>query len=290
MSAPSALTALPDAAAAQRLFTRASRSFEAGSFIHDRAREILLSRLDYLPVEPRVVLDLGCAVGQAFGPLRARWPEALLIGLDCNLSMCRAAGERSQADGATMLLAANAEHIPIRDRSVDLLFANMLLPWCLPERIFAETARVLSADGLVLFATLGPGSLAELRRAWSKVDESIHVHAAFDIHDLGDLAARAGLSEPVLDVERLSLTYAEVGDLVRDLRACGATNTAPGRRKSLTGRGRWRRFEDALAQESGGGRLKVTIELILGQAFGRRNPALRGDVTAVPVSAITRRP
>ena len=75
--------------------------------------------------------------------------------------------------------------------------------------------------GAVLFATLGPDSLQEVRAAFAAVDDRIHVHAAFDMHDLGDLALAAGLAEPVLDVDRIEVTYRASAGLVRDLRGMG---------------------------------------------------------------------
>jgi malonyl-CoA O-methyltransferase len=96
----------------------------------------------------------------------------------------------------------------------------------------------------------------------------------------------------VLDVDRLTVTYAEPAALWRDLKAVAAANVAGGRRRALTGRERWRRFERALAPVPGQ-RLAVTVELIFGQAFGAGPTATRrgaGGVTeiAVPVERIRR--
>ncbi len=88
------------------------------------------------------------------------------------------------------------------------------------------------------------------------------------MHDLGDLALAAGLAEPVLDVDRIEVTYPDVAGLVRDLRAVGAINVAGARRRTLTGRRRWGGFVERLPRGPDG-RLAVTVELILGQAWGR---------------------
>jgi malonyl-CoA O-methyltransferase len=168
---------------------------------------------------------------------------------------------------------------------VDLVLANLVLPWCRPDRLFAEAARVLSPGGALLFATLGPDSLREVRAAFAAADDRIHVHAAFDMHDLGDLAMAAGLAEPVLDVDRLTVTYADVAALARDLRAAGAVNVAGGRRRTLTGAARWRRFEARLVQPPG--RLAVTVELIFGHAWGRGPRPPRGEIR-VPIDRIRR--
>jgi malonyl-CoA O-methyltransferase len=194
----------------------------------------------------------------------------------------------------TSFVAADAEALPLRDGSVQLLFANLSLPFCRPDRMFSEAARVLEAGGLFVFSTVGPDTLQELRRAWAGIDDRIHVHAAFDMHDLGDLALHSGLAEPVLDVDRLDVTYASLAALVRELRDCGAVNSAAGRRRELTGRARWQAFEARLAADvPTGERLHVTVELVLGQAWGRgpvvAKPRRAGPAeVAVPVERIGR--
>jgi malonyl-CoA O-methyltransferase len=134
---------------------------------------------------------------------------------------------------------------------------------------------------LLSFTTVGPDTLAEVRKAWACVDDAIHVHGFVDMHDIGDLALRAGLSEPVMDVDRLQVTYTDVGSFVADMRACGAGNVAAGRRTSLTARRSWAVFRDTLEATRCDGRFALTVELLFGQAWGggldRAN--VRGDAT-----------
>jgi malonyl-CoA O-methyltransferase len=281
--------ALPEKRATRRAFDRAT-GFDDACFIHDAARERLLERLELISRAPRTIVDLGCATGRGTAALAARYADARVLGIDSSGRMARATAE-GHGERVTAV-CGDAERLPLASHSVDLLFANLVLPWCRPDALFAEAARVLSAGGVLTFATLGPESLAEIRRAFATVDRGIHVHAAFDMHDLGDLAMRAGLAEPVLDVDRLSVTYAEPAALWRDLKAVAAANVAGGRRRELTGRGRWSRVEAALAREAGE-RFSITVELIFGQAFGpgpgaaRRKPAAPTEV-AVPIERIRR--
>jgi malonyl-CoA O-methyltransferase len=281
--------ALPEKRAARRAFDRA-REFESACFIHDETRARLLGRLELLRLTPQVVLDLGCATGRGARALAARYPGARVLAVDSSAGMLRAAGGLP-GSGSVSVLGGDAERLPLAAGSVELAFANLVLPWCRPDRLFTEAGRVLAEGGAFLFATLGPDTLREVRAAFAAVDERIHVHAAFDMHDLGDLAIAAGLAEPVLDVDRVEVTYADVAGLVRDLRAVGGGNVAGGRRRALTGRRRWGEFVERLPRRADG-RLAVTVELILGQAFGRgavrgaRSPA--GEIR-VPVSGITRR-
>jgi len=271
--------ALPEKRAARRAFDRA-RDFAGASFIHEEARTRLLARLDVLRLAPRVVVDLGCGLGSGASALAARYPAAQVVALDSSRSMLRSAA--ASTDGAFVVVGGDAERVPLKAHCAELVLANLVLPWCRPDVVFAEAARVLAADGVALFATLGPDTLKEVREAFAAADDRIHVHAAFDMHDLGDLALAAGLAEPVLDVDRLEVTYADVAALVRDLRAMGAMNVAGARRRGLTGVTRWRTFEQALAPTPGR-RFSVTVELILCQAFGQGPVQRRGETGEIRV-------
>ena len=278
--------ALPGKRASRAAFARAAATFDTACFVHDWARARLLERLPLLRIDPEIVVDLGAATGKGAAALARIYPAARVIALDSSMAML-ATGERGPRRAG---IAGDAERLPLKTQSVALALANLVLPWCRPQAFFAELARVLAPGGALLFATLGPDTLREVRRAWASVDRGIHVHAAFDMHDLGDSAAAAGLAEPVLDVERIGLRYRAVEDLVRDLRGCGAVNTAAGRPRALTGAKRWRAFAGAL-RSGPSQRFDVTIEVIFGQAWGsgtRAHADPRGEVV-VPLTRIGRR-
>jgi malonyl-CoA O-methyltransferase len=285
-------SALPESRATRRSFDRATR-FDDASFIHDETRRRLLERLDLFDLEPRIAVDLGCATGRGALALAGRYPATRVLAIDSSAGMLRVARANAAAISSVAVLGGDAERLPLGDQSVQLVLANLVLPWCRPPTLFAEAARVLEADGLLLFATLGPDSLKELRAAWGAVDSALHVHAAFDLHDIGDLALTAGLAEPVIDVDRLEVTYSSVARLVDDLRSCAAVNVAAGRRRGLTGRRRWHAFERALVGGGNAARFAITLELVLGQAWGRGPRAARrgegsGEI-AVPLASLRRR-
>lgn len=261
--------ALPQKGASRRAFDAASGTFANASVVHDLARGRLLDRLELVRIDPALAVDLGSATGAGARELAQRFPSATVVAIDPSLPMLRALQHDAAACSRVVAVAGEAERMPFRSSSVGLVLANLVLPWSVPRDFFGETARVLEPGGLLLFATLGPDSLAEVRRAWAAADDRIHVHAFFDMHDLGDAAVSAGLAEPVVDVERIALTYTDIASFVRDLRACAATNTAAGRRQGLTGKERWRRFEAALLAQRSGSRFAITIELVFGQAWGR---------------------
>jgi malonyl-CoA O-methyltransferase len=280
---------LPAAAAIGPVFARASRSFDSARFVHDETRKRLLERCQLVRLDPRTTVDLGCATGAGAAALAGLYPQARVVAIDASLQMLGAARGVAVHCPSIARVAGDAARVPLPAGSVQLLLANFVLPWCRPEAVFAEARRVLERGGLLLFATLGPDSLTEVRQAWAAVDDRIHVHGFFDMHDLADMAVAQGLEEVVVDVDRIAVTYADTRGLVTDLRACGGVNIAAGRRHALTGKRRWQGFEKALA--AGRNRVSVTLELILGQAWGGGIAAQRrgSGEFAVAVDRIGRR-
>ena len=281
---------LPDRGAALKRFRRASATFDNVDAVHSEARTRILARLPFFKLAPRRILDLGAATGKASLELAAVFPDARVLAVDLCWHMAARARARCRHLDRTAAITADAERIPVRDGSIDLVFANLLLPWCDPREVFHEAARVLREGGLLLFTSVGPDTLREVRLAWSEVDDALHVHGFTDMHDLGDMANQAGLAEPVLDVDRLTVTYADLDSLVAELRACGATNVGHGRRAQLTGRSRWRAFSERMASQRTAAGLSISVELIFGQAWGAgRRAARSGDPVSISVDELTDR-
>ena len=280
-----------DRSAARRNADRASATYDASAVLQALLRQQMIDRLEWIAFTPEVVVDLGCGTGHAAAALSRRWPQARVIAVDAAPGMLREAARREEAPRIERL-CADAESLPLPDASVDLLFCNLMLPWCDdPDAVFAAIARVLRPRGLLTFSTLGPDTLIELREAWRAADDATHVIPFTDMHDIGDGLVRAGLVEPVLDVCRYTLTYPDVRSLMRDLKAVGAQNATIGRPRGLTGRGRLRAVEQAYERHRSDGALPATCEAVFGQAWGALPRTHRGrdDGFSIPVGSIGRR-
>lgn len=260
---------------------KAAERFSDHAFLHKLTRDGLFERLAPMTIAARQVIDLGTATGLGFDALKTRFPKARVHGVDLSLEMLRR-HETGWLERRS-LVQADASALPFRDKSIDVVFANLLLPFVAdPSRVFIEVARVLKADGVFAFSSLGPDTFRELDDAWRTVDDGIHVARFPDMHDIGDAIVRAGLRDPVLDVDRQRLSYSSTDSLFDDLTFTGARNVLAGRRRGLTGRSQFSRFQKSLF-----GKEKTAvldIELVYGHAFGGEPMQARGPIAIDPAS------
>lgn len=168
----------------------------------------MLSRLDLMTIKPKVVVDVGCGTGELTALLQKRYPEAMVIGLDLQLEMLGDSG-KSVADAACL---------PLRNQSVDILFANFLLPWHADMLVLLrEWKRVLRPDGVLMFSAFGPDTLKE----WRGDLQSEHIPEFIDMHDIGDVLLHEGFADPVLDVNYYTTSYREKSRFIHELCASG---------------------------------------------------------------------
>lgn len=281
-----------DRALLRRRQARAAATADGADVLAREIARRMDERLDYIRLAPRRILDLGCGTGADLPRLAERYPDAVVLGADFAPPMLARAGSRSFGSGGGLLrrllggprrgtlFAADAERLPLARGSLSLVWSNLLLPALHdPLPALQEIHRTLEVGGLLMFSTLGPDTLKELRAAMPTAPGE-RVHRFIDMHDIGDALVKAGFADPVMDMEMLTLTYAELDDLFADLRAGGATNASTARPRALCGRQGWaaaRAAYDALRRD---GRLPASFEIIQGHAW-KQAPKLAEDGRAV---------
>ena len=259
-------------------FDRAAETYDAAAVLQKFVRTEMLSRLDLVAMQPTRILDAGCGTGHASAALMKKYPKAELVSLDLALRMLKKTEsvnaslanriKRVFGQAQQNLLCADIEQLPLADASVDMIFSNLAIQWCNDlDAAFAGMHRVLRTDGLLTFSTLGPDTLKELRAASKTDGERVSVSRFFDMHDIGDALVRAGFSAPVLDVERVVLTYDDAVDVMRDLKAIGAHNAADGRGRGLQGRDFLKKITANYEQFRREGKLPATFEVVYGHAW-----------------------
>ncbi|MCH9758952.1 MAG: methyltransferase domain-containing protein [Proteobacteria bacterium] len=220
--------------------------------------ERLWERLQMMAQNPQQALD----VGGNGDFLAACYPQAQVLAVDV-------APAQTSVLPQVLRMGADACALPVADASVQLLWSNLCVEWTDYRLFFAEAARVLATDGLLAFATLGPATLAEMRSVFA---DRTRVHDFADMHNLGDALMACGFTEPLMESEELTFTYANARDAMTETRRLGAAN-ARSQRTSLT-KGGWVR---ALAEyekkySDSKGRVRATYEVIYATAWRAQPP------------------
>lgn len=272
-----------------RRFQRAARHFREGDFVHRHTANGIVERLSPMQLDAARIVDLGSATGRDRSLLQGLFRKALVIGIDRSAAMLAEAQRHRPWFRRTRDVRADATMLPLQEGSIDLVYANLLLPWIDDHTaVFLEVTRVLRKGGLFVFSTLGPDSFRELRDAWGERLAAARVRQFPDMHDVGDRLMHCGLRDPVLDVEALKLEYRDTGSLFRDTRRAAAGNSLSHRQRTLTGKEAFRSMTERL---TGGGAalpLTITLELVFGHAWGA-GPSERSGEIRVPATAISRR-
>lgn len=269
-------------------------AFEKSAAVYDEAavlqREVasrMLERLDYIRHQPGTILDVGAGTGFCAQQLADRYSGAEIYVLDFAINMLQQArghaGWWQRFRNRYRFIAGDAEQLPLADGSVDMLVSSLAIQWCNDlDQVFAEFRRVLAPGGMLMFTTFGPDTLKELRASWAAVDAEVHVNRFFDMHDVGDSLMRHGFAEPVMDTEYLTMTYADVMTLMKDLKQIGAHNVTQGRKRHLTGKSQLKRMLGAYEQFRRDGLLPASYEIVYGHAWA---PTQR---VSIPLSGLKR--
>lgn len=277
-------------------FDRAAAGYGEVAVLQREVGRRLVERLELVRLSPRTIIDAGAGTGE-LGAVLARRYDARLLLLDLSPAMLVAARGRATLlerwRRRRMFVCADAERLPLAPGCADMIVSNLMLQWCNDlEAAFREFRRVLRPGGLLMFTSLGPDTLKELRSSWRAADAHVHVNAFVDMHDVGDALLRAGFADPVMDREDITLTYDSVPALMRELKALGAHNSTGGRPRGLTGRGRLSRVIDAYEAWRREGRLPATYEVVHGHCWAPPAQApmrgAPGQEVHIPVEGIGR--
>ncbi|RFQ05269.1 malonyl-[acyl-carrier protein] O-methyltransferase BioC [Pseudomonas putida] len=235
LSRPTPPGALPDKRQVAASFSRAAASYDSVAALQ---RAVGSSLLELLPegLQPSRWLDLGSGTGHFSRALAERFTQASGVAVDIAEGMlCHARNDRR----ALYHVAGDAERLPLRDASVDLVFTSLAVQWCDQfASVLAEALRVLRPGGVLAFSSLCVGTLDELRASWQAVDGLVHVNRFRRFEDYQRLCAASGFEQLVLQRCPHVLHYPDVRSLTHELKALGAHNLNPGRPSGLTGRAR----------------------------------------------------
>ncbi len=250
-------------------FERAAPGYDRVAELQRDVADRVLERLDLIRLQPAKVLDLGSGTGYGARALRRRYRRAEVYGVDIAHGMLREARRHApRFFGRTHFACGDALRLPLAGDAFDLVFSSLTLQWCedLPTTL-AEIWRVCAPGGLVLFSTLGPDTLSQLREAWAEADGHAHVNPFLDMHVVGDALVGTGFRDVVMDVDRITRFHADVLDLMRSLKSLGAHNVSRARPRHLLGPSRLARVRERYETHRRAEGLPATYEVVFAHAW-----------------------
>lgn len=246
-------------------------------WLHEEIGRRMEERLQWIRLQPKRWVDWAPVNGglATHAAVRARYPKANCLAIETSEMRLQKAKVALTNPWWTVwkrqsVSVADLANSLQQQEAFDMVWANMALHTAVaPQSLLRAWHSLLATDGFLMFSSLGPDTLRELQPIYQDMGWGDPSHAFTDMHDWGDMLVQAGFAEPVMDMERITLTYATPSDLLKDLRLLGR-NLHHQRYQNLRGRG-WRQsLESALwtlAKPDQGGRLVLTVEVIYGHAL-----------------------
>ena len=193
----------------------------------------MLQKLDIVKLDPRDVLLIPDFPGAHAEFLSKRFPnvafhsvaEEGLSGIDLwRFKIARKWNSIFRGGSSPSLeVFRKTGRIGLPDNSVDLIFSDLLiqdLPD--PKHFLQECWRVLREGGLLTLSYLGPDTGKELRAIEGPSNLGIRpLLSSWDMHDMGDALLGERFSDPVMDMEFLTLDYESDALMLSDAQALG---------------------------------------------------------------------
>lgn len=252
----------------KKAFNKAAEHYEHAAVLQQHMATLLVERLEFVKLNPKVMLDIGSGTGYCGALLKKKFPEAQLINVDLSEAMLRYAKEHKLSNEADLFINADTELLPLKEHSANLIVSNFVLHWCESlTKVLKEWGRVLKPNSLCIFTTVGIETFKELRESWDN-ESNPHIHPFWDMHDLGDALIQTGFSDPVIDVENFQLEYNSLESLFKDLKQIGSTNAMHDRSRGLMTPRQWKKLQEHYEKfRTPEGQWPLTYQIIFGHAW-----------------------
>ena len=254
---------LLDQRAVDHLRNRLDHSASVNLPIYTEITDRLLERVDIIRIQPKTILNIGWLPQSAIDKLQKKYPDAIIHS-------------KQTSDD-------------IKNDSYDLVIAHFSLLYEPDPLVFLfRISQALHDEGLLLFASLGPDTLMELRHSFAHIDAHPHVHTFTDMHDIGDWMQQLHFSDPVMDREEIVLAYEQLALLFDDLKKIGARNVLQTRSRGLLSKNKWNSMLRQYGEHKKEDYFPVTLEILYGHGWKRKkdNEEFLSHEVCVPIDKI----
>ncbi len=248
----------------RKSFDNSSDLYDENSLIQQEVANRLIDRLKYLKFKPLNILDIGSGTGYLAKKLQLFFPEAKLFCLDLSENMSVVCKSKNKD---MYVICGDAEFMPLINSSFDLVISSFTFHWCKNiKKIFSDVRNILKENGIFIFSTVGPDTLIELKNTFKKIDNHQHVNNFSDMHTFGDLLLSVNFSDPVMDVDRITVKYKTLNELLKSLKNTGSNIVMTDERKFL-GHGIISKIRGLYQQNIGNNVFPATYEIIYAIAW-----------------------
>ena len=271
----------------QQATQRQAKNYLQSQLLIEEMGKQLLSRIDYLKFNPQIILDLGAGQGIDTKRLEKNFANALVISMDVSHAQLH----HGPASSKNHRCVADAHTLPLPAASIDLIFANALLPFLIDyPALWEECLRALKPGGVLLFSGLGSLSFQELRTSLGAFEKADSVNTFIDMHDVGDGLLHSGFQDPALDSEIVQLHYSNITRLLKELKQLGSIKLWGDYPHVYYGKTFWSRVEEYYREHfSQDEKLVASVEIYYGIAFAPSQRVMSDASISIPISEIKKR-
>jgi malonyl-CoA O-methyltransferase len=256
-----------DKRAVRRSFSRSAHHYDAVARLQKQVAAKLVQLLPFKSTDG-LWLDLGAGTGFLLDAMQSDRFSGHMIAVDLALPMLQQSRCKSFDDRAVSWVCADIECLPFLPGQVDVVVSSLALQWCENfSQVFSGVKKVLKPGGVFGFATMGPGTLLELKQAWAEVDHFTHVSPFYDPEALLACLQSEGFTLASMKQEIRQLAYPSVMALMQELKQTGAHHMTWDRKRKLTTKQQLQNMMDAYPKQSQQGDIQASYDIIYVLAY-----------------------
>lgn len=235
---------------------------------HEASGQELGERLQFLPHQPKQIVDIGFRASTLSRLLRSHFPDASVIPSDGS-SIANPETEHKSTESAPQDGVSELEQMSLDAGSADLIVSNLSASFCDPKVFVAECYRILRANGTLLFSMFATRSFQEFRQACEN-SGIVQAHEKFpEMHDIGDLLLSSGFANPVVDIDCRRLRYPDIQSLIEVLERSGTFAALLCDSQLLSTKSVQSKLSKQFHDLDDDGNIMLTVDIIYGIAWKR---------------------
>ena len=251
------------------ILNRKAKQLANLEFIFTELATRVTERLNYIKLNPQVILECGSGLGYDNKLLANRYPDAEIYAVDYALEILKQQLPKHSLinklfrtkQNKLKLINADAQNLPFANQTIDFCYSNLMLPYLANlNQFIREMRRVLRLGGGFCLTGLGVDSFKEIREL------GLMSYNFPDMHDIGDILLNAGFTNPVVDTEYITIEYDSLATLLNEIRLIGCGGAYPQLISSTLTKTKFKQLQQKFAQPT-----KLTLELFVAHGWKDSN-------------------